>query len=330
MGAVLSEDAQAQVMALIGTEAMAPVKARFAANSAPVESSRVHALIPARHSLVEGVVWDSDALRLYATTVVDRALLSVEPGGTSTTVSAGFGSLLGGAYDPVRKRLWIASASVEATPKREPAFVGLIDLEPSRPGEARRIPAPAGLTATPGDVAVARDGTVYASDGLNGAVYRCRPGCAELEILLAPGTLFSAQGLALSSDQRLLYVADRRYGIAALERASGRLLQVLGDGSMMLDGIDGLSVRGRDLIATQTAYAPARIVRLRLSPNGLRVERLEVLERAHSEWGEVTLGTVAGDRLLYVADAQWDHYGDGGMPSRAMSRPTPIRSLRLK
>jgi hypothetical protein len=134
----------------------------------------------------------------------------------------------------------------------------------------------------------------------------------------------------LSPGQKLLYIADRRYGIAALERASGRLFQVGGDEGMMLDGIDGLALHGRDLIAIQTAYPPARIVRLRLSANGLRIERLDVLERAHPEWGEITLGTVAGDRLLYVADAQWDHYGDEGMPSRAMSKPTPIRSLRLR
>ncbi len=330
MGAVLSDSTQAQVEALVGAEAMAPIRARFGANSAPVAASRVHALIPARHSLVEGVIWDSGALRLYATTVVDRALLAVEPAGTRVAAAGGFGSLLGGAYDPVRKRLWIASASVETTPKREPPFVGLVAIDPGRPAEAMRVPAPAGVTATPGDVAIARDGTVYASDGLNGAVYRCPPGCTALEVLLAPGSLFSAQGMALSPDQSLLYIADRRYGLAALERASGRLLQVAGDEGVMLDGIDGLAVHGGDLIATQTAYPPARIVRLRLSANGLRVERLDVLERAHPEWGDVTLASVAGNRLLYVADAQWDHYGDEGAPSAALSRPTPVRSLPLR
>jgi sugar lactone lactonase YvrE len=330
MGAVLSEAAQAQVAALLGAEAMVPVAAQFTANSRPVATSRVYASIPARHGLVEGVVWDSGGHRLFATTVVDRALLAVEPGGTRVAASGGLGSLFGGAFDPVRNRLWIASSSVPETPKREPLFIGLLAADPDRPAAARRVPAPAGVTAAPGDVAIARDGTVYASDGLNGALYRCRPGCPALEILLAPGTLFSAQGLVLSPDQKLLYIADRRYGIAALERASGRLFQVGGDEDVMLDGIDGLALHGGDLIATQTAYPPARIVRLRLSPNGLRVERLEVLERAHPEWGEVTLATVAGDRLLYVADAQWDHYGEAGAQSAAMRKPTPIRSLPLR
>jgi hypothetical protein len=150
-------------------------------------------------------------------------------------------------------------------------------------------------------------------------------------VLLPAGTFFSAQGLALSKDQERLYVADRRYGIAALDRASGRVLQVAGDESMMLDGIDGLAARGNDLIGLQTAYPPARIVRLRLSGDGLRVERLDVLERAHPEWGEITLATVAGDRLLYVADAQWGRYGEGGVPVAGKpALPTPIRSLKLR
>jgi len=331
MGAVLSEAARAQAATLIGPEAMAPIAARFAANAAPLAASLLHASVPAGHELVEGIIWDSAARRLYATTVVGRALLAVGPGGTSVAAPAGPGSLFGAAYDPDRNWIWVATASVEQTPKVEFAFAGLTVFDPDRPLEPRRIPVPAGVTANPGDVAVARDGTAYASDGLNGAIYRCRPGCTRLEMLLPPGTFFSAQGLAISPDQKRLYIADRRYGLAVLERAGGRLSLVAGDDGTMLDGIDGLAAHGADLIAIQTAYPPARIVRLRLSADGLRVERLDVLERANPEWGEITLGTVAGDRFLYVADAQWERFGDAGVPVAGKpALPTPIRSLELR
>jgi sugar lactone lactonase YvrE len=329
MGTGLSDNAQAQVEALIGAEAMAPIAAIFDLNVKPVAASRVYAIIPAERDLVEGVVWDGR--RLYATTVVDRALLLVGDGGISVAASGGLGSLFGAAFDPARRRLWVASASVEETPKAEPAWVGLLSIDPDRPDRPVRIPAPAGVTATPGDVAVAKDGNVYASDGLNGAVYRCRPACQALETLLPPGTLFSAQGLALSSDQKWLYIADRRYGLAALERSSGRLFQVAGDEAMMLDGIDGLVMHRGDLIATQNAYAPQRIVRLRLSADGLRVRRLDVLENNHPDWKEITLATVAGRRLLYVANAHWSRYGAGGVEVKgAPALPTPIRSLELR
>ncbi len=327
LGAALNATSQGQLARVIGGEALAPISAQMAANATPVGTSEAYASIPVDHPLVEGLIWDERARRLYATSVVGRSLVALR-GGNTRAVATGFGSLLGGAYDPARRLIWIASAEIETTPRDRANFVGLVAIDPRRPGAARRIAAPAG--ATPGDIAVARDGTVYASDGLDGALYRCQPGCSALETLFAE-RMFSGQGLAFSPDQRLLYIADRRYGLAALDRASGRLLKVAAPDDVMLDGIDGLVADRGTLIATQTAYAPARIVRLHLSPDGLAVTRFELLERANPDWGEVTLATIVGDRLVYVGGAQWDHYGANGAPNvEAPPGPTAIRSLRLR
>jgi hypothetical protein len=328
-GAGLSPAARAQVAALVGAEPMQAVDARFEANLAPVGRSILHATVPTVHRLIEGLVWNSSARQLYATSVVDRRMVILAPRSAPALALHQLGSVFGAAFDPIRGRVWAASAMVDETPGTEPGLSGLLSFDPADPGKAVRVPAPEGVTL--GDVAVARDGIVYASDGLKGGVYRCRPGCTSLEILIRPGILFSAQGLAVSDDQRWLYVADRRYGVAAIERATGRIGQLAGGEDMMLDGIDGLVAHGTDLIATQTAYSPQRIIRLRLSPDGARVRRLEVLERANSEWGEVTLATVAGDRLLYVANAQWARFGEGGVvKGDAPLEPTAIRMLKLR
>jgi hypothetical protein len=325
MGAVPSRAELVQAGPLIGNAAIGQLAACFSANAEPLARSLPYATVPAEHRLVDGLLWDPERGRAFATTAVSGRLAAV---GDPRAASEPLGSLLGGAYDAARRRFWIASAARGLSPLDEAGFSGLVAVDPDDLGAAARIPAPPG--AAPADVAVARDGTVYASDGLNGAVYRCRPGCDALETWLAPGTLYSAQGLTVSADQRLLYVADRRYGLAAVERSSGRVFRVEAGPSVMLDGIDGLvSVQG-DLVATQTAFPPQRIVRLRLSPDGLRVVRLDVLERAHREWGEVTLAVVAGYRLIYVADAQWERWGPGGVPAGGRpAGPTPIRSLAL-
>jgi len=328
-GAGLSPAARAQVAALVGAAPMQPLDARFEANLTAIGGSVRHATIPTVHRLIEGLVWNPRDRQLYATSVVGRSMVVLAPRSTPPLALARAGSLFGAAFDPVRGRIWVASAVIDETPKGDEGFSGLLSFDPADPGKAARIPAPAGVT--PGDVAVARDGNVYASDGLKGGVYRCRPGCTSLETLVRPGTLFSAQGMAVSGDQKWLYVADRRYGIAAVERSSGRIFQVAGAADMMLDGIDGLVRHGGDLIATQTAYAPQRIVRLRLSRDGLRVTRLDVLEQANPEWGEVTLAVAAGDRLLYVAGAQWERFGEGGVvKGEAPLEPTSIRMLKLK
>jgi hypothetical protein len=60
------------------------------------------------------------------------------------------------------------------------------------------------------------------------------------------------------------------------------------------------------------------------------VTKLDVLERANPEWGEVTLAVGAGDRLLYVARAQWERFGEGGvLKGEAPLEPTSIRMLKL-
>jgi hypothetical protein len=326
MGAVLSRPAQAQLSDLIGTASAAPIRNQMAANGAPAGVSDLYAEVPALHRLIEGIVWDEARHQLYVTSVVDRALVRVG-GARAGAIKLDAGSLLGAAFDPRSRRLWITSALLDVTPPGGSSFAGLISLDPDAPDEPVRKGLPAG--GAPGDAAVASDGTVFASDGLNGAIYRCRPGCSSLETLIPPGKLFSAQGLALSPDQRLLYIADRRYGLAALERKTGQLKRVTAPDNVMLDGIDGLIVYHGDLIATQTAYPPTRIIRLRLAGDGTSVRSLEVLERENPDWGEVTLMTLVGDRLVYVADAQWRKFESNSSPVAEPLAATPLRVIRL-
>lgn len=328
-GAGLSAASRAQVAAVIGAEEMARLNPRFDENMMPLARSDPFSEVPVEHGLIEGIALDDRSDEYFVTGVTGRHLVVFFPNGSRWLDPGEAGSLLGAAFDPTSRRVWIASAVLDVTPKVGATFSGLLAVDPADPARSARVEAPRGVTL--GDVALAGDGTVYASDGLKGAVYACRPGCSKLEPVVAPGRLFSAQGMAVSADQKWLYVADRRYGMAAVDRSSGRLVQVSGRPDMMLDGIDGLVRHGRDLVATQTAYAPQRIVRLRLSRDGLRVTRLDVLERANPEWGEVTLAAVAGNRLLYVADAQWERFGEGGaVKGEAPLKPTPIRMLKLK
>src|SRR5205085_2779191 len=90
---------------------------------------------------------------------------------------------------------------------------GLIAVDLATLRRVRRLAAPA--DGTPADIAVAADGTVYASDPNSGAIYRARATDTALTVLVPPGRLRSPQGLVPSADGRRLYVADaqwERYG----------------------------------------------------------------------------------------------------------------------
>jgi DNA-binding beta-propeller fold protein YncE len=326
MGATLSPASRARVAALVGDAPIAALASAFDANAAPVGESAPYAEIGTDQRLIEGLIWDPHTWHLYATSVVDRRLLDVRPDGAHILLEGALGSLFGGAYGS--GRLWISAAMIEQTPAG-PGFAGLLAVDPANPSAAQRIPAPAG--ATPGDVAVAPDGTVYLSDGQNGAVYHCPPGCTLLETWLPAGTFRSAQGMAVSADGRLLYVADYLYGLAAVDRASGHVFRMNAPPDMMLDGIDGL-IRDHDsLIAIQNGAPPLRIVQLSLSADGLGITSLRIVERADPAWGEPSLGAVIGDRLVYVSNPQWDRYGaHGEVTGDGPVRPTQIREVQLR
>jgi sugar lactone lactonase YvrE len=284
--------------------------------------------VPAERRLIEGIARDRPSGRLFVTTVVGRELLVLEQGAWRAVAGLDAGSLFGMAADAARRRLWIASGSLEQTPSPETAFRGLIALDLDSLQEIERISL-AG-PGSPGDLTLAGDGTVYASDPISGALYRARTGDRALAVLVPPGRLRSPQGLALSPDESRLYVADYAYGIGVVDLATGRITRLAGRGAAMLDGVDGLLADRDALIVIQNGTNPRRIARLSLGAGCDEVTGVEILERANPAWGEPTLGVIDGGELLYVADAQWERYGPAGaIVGEGPTRPTSIRALAL-
>jgi hypothetical protein len=306
---------------------MAALRIRFESNRARVEASRLLVSVPAEYRLVEGLAWDARRSRLFAATVVDRALLVGEPLGWVIVEGVDGGSLFGLAIDERRQLLWIGSGRVDQTPQPQTAFRGLIALDLNSLVVAHRIPAPG--AGSPADIAVGPDGTIYASDPASGAVYRARPEDTALSILVPAGRLGNPQGIVPTPDGRGLYVSDYERGIAIVSLADGSITRLTSDAATMLDGIDGLVAWRGGLIAIQNGVNPRRILHLTLSRDGNRITGARVLESNNAQWGEPTLGVVRGAEFLYVADAQWERYGPGGAArGEGPARPTPIRLLR--
>lgn len=306
---------------------MTSLRQRFGANAARVQASRLFESIPNSHRLVEGIAWDARTARLFAATVASRALLIREARGWRAIEGLEAGSLFGLAIDNRRRLLWAASGVVEQTPNPEGAFRGLIavDLNTLRP--VRRLAVPG--EGSPADIAVAADGTVYASDPNSGAIYKAGPVDTALAILVPPGRLRSPQGLVPATDGRRLYVSDYGYGLAGVDLRDGSVARLESDAGTMLDGIDGLYPWRGGLIAIQNGTSPRRILWLGLSPDGGRIASVRVLESNHADWGEPTLGFVRRGDFLYVADAQWERYGEGGaVQGEWPVRATAIRLLR--
>ncbi len=326
-GHVFGARAQAQIPELIGAAHAEAARALLIRAPEVLAASTIADEVEAEAGLIEGLFVLPTGRIMMVSSVSRRSVFIKLPGlvwAETPLPSANAVSGLAMAADG--KTFWIASANIAGAPDDPERFTGLIGLK----GFARdslHIPAPAGVAVS--DLTVGPDGTVYASDPIGGGIYQTRPGARTLETLIAPGTLRSPQGLAVSADGTRLYVSDYRYGLAVIDLASGSVKRLASDVPVALDGIDGLWRYGSELIAVQNGTAPMRIVGLRLSPEGTRITARRVLEQAHPEWTEPLGGSIALGTLYYVGNGQWERFDKGAPKPDAPPLPTQIRRLPL-
>jgi DNA-binding beta-propeller fold protein YncE len=306
----------------LGAPAGDPLLVALIANGAPVEPGSVAATVPAAMRLIEGVAYDDRSRTAYLSSVVGRTIYRVA--GTTPVVllrlTPDLGSPMAIAIDTRHRTLW-AGLDPKAPGAPASSKGGLLEL--SFDGRTHRfVTAPKDVAI--GDVMVAPDGTAYAGDGRSGAVYRCRPGCAALETVLAPGVLRSAQGMLLSPDGRKLYVADYAYGVAIIDLATGTAKPLRTAPGVAIDGLDGLAWRGGRIVAVQNGWQPARLIAIELDAAGERAVAARVLARSGALSNPTQVAATKNGALLVVANAQWDLYEKASEPGAVIQQPTTL------
>jgi poly(3-hydroxybutyrate) depolymerase/sugar lactone lactonase YvrE len=295
--------------------AFAAARARHAERSRPVGASAVAFRLAERDLIPEGIAWDPGTRRFLLGSINKGKIVQVdERGRASTFVPRGrlpLPVVLGLKVDPARRAVWAATVSTVA---RDPVpgrgRSALVEIDADR-GTVRRVIA-AGDSANPrffNDVAVTRAGDVYVSDTEAGGVWLLRAGSAgaggpadTLEPVGRMGERAFANGIALSPDERLLYVADGM-GLAVIDRATGAAAAMPAPPRTALAGTDGLTADAHGLIAVQNFAGMARVVRLRLSADGRAVTALEVLEHATPHLAMPTTGTLADGGYWFIANS---------------------------
>lgn len=218
---------------------------------------------------------------------------------------APIGGLFGMAADPQRGRLWIAETFGAGVPGQSgPRRTGILEVDLRSGRVLGRHAAPQDdRERWIGDVAVGRDGSVYASDSKGGGLFRLVPGAIALR-LAAQLPLKSPQGLVESRDGAAILLADYASGLHRIDLATGADTPLAGDAAY-LRGIDGLERDGDWLVATYNGGAPNRVLRIHLAPGERAADRMETLAQDPQKIDDLSLGTVVGKRFMFVAHSQW-------------------------
>ncbi|HEV8598225.1 MAG TPA: hypothetical protein VGQ69_02585 [Gemmatimonadales bacterium] len=337
MGQSADLAADSDFAVLRSAPALQAVAARLAANAEPLIRSTVAATLPEADFFAEGISHDPGPGVWYVGSVRHRKVSRIDRAGRAIDfireAQDSLWAVLGVRADPEHATLWVTTAAVPqmagyAAADSGRSAVVAFDLETGRLKARYLLPASAAGHLL-GDLVVAPNSDVYATDSRDPAIWRIPRGGTRAEEFLRDPLFRSLQGPTLDPSGRTLYVADYSHGILAVDLATRkpRLLEVPPRTTAL--GIDGLSWYAGTLIGVQNGVTPPRVVRLRLHPAGDRILAIDVLDRHVPLAREATIGTVWGDRYFYVANSQWEQYDDAGrlLPG---ARLEPLRILELR
>jgi len=142
-----------------------------------------------------------------------------------------------------------------------------------------------------GDLAIAPDGTLYATDSIGGGLYRLRPGADHIDTLAEPGAFGSPQTPLVMDAGRTLWIADYPRGILSFDLARRTIRPVPKPRDLAASGIHGMALAPGGLIAIQ---------------NGTCITGWRVLEQASKLMGEPNHGIVAKGAFYFIGNSGWE------------------------
>ncbi len=336
MGLALHPEKDADFDAIKDSAEFRNILRKFESNKQPVIHSTTAFTIHEKGLVTEGLAYDPVGECFFVSSIHKRKILRVSKSGEVTTMAAeqdGLWSVLGMKVDPARRLLWVTSTAFPQMidfKKQEDGSSAVLkfDLKTSKLLKRYVVPGASKPHAL-GDLTIKSNGDVFATDSVTPAVYVIHPGKDEMERFLENDSFVSPQGLAFSNDERHLFMADYSTGLFDIDVTTKRVEHLPPLAGATLLGIDGLYFYNGSLIGVQNGVAPQRVVRLRLTSDLKRVERLEVLEANNPLFDEPTLGAVVKDNFYFIANSQWGLVDEKGQLGPAEKLVDPI-ILKIK
>ena len=323
-GLVISPDREPAFSDYKSDLRFAALTQQFQNNNEPLGQASVRASLPDKEFIPEGIAVDGESSDLYLGSIRQQKIIVIDQlqqtrrfadSGSSALLSA-FGMRL----DKPRQRLLVATSGVReaaeiSSQKLGRAGILSFDLKTGKQLGQWWLPDdPDGHVL--GDLVVTAAGIVFTSDSIGGGIYQLHTGSGRFSSLVQPGRFVSPQGVALTKDEKGLYIAAYRGGLYYLDIESKRLDEI-DYSATTTHGIDGLYRSGGSLIAIQNGQRPHRVVQFKLSESGRGIIGHQVLASNLEQFDEPTLGALDKDKFHYIANSHWPAFDAEGNLSDA-------------
>jgi len=302
----------------------AELSKKIAAVKTPLVRSQTAFIIPEPELIPEGITYDPKRRIFYLGSFKSK-IISIDAAGRKRDFKVsgqdGLTSVLGMKVDVRRRLLWVCNSTRDGV-----GFVHKYNLN------SGRLIKKYTLDNKPeshllNDITFNRRGDVYITDSLGAAVYEIPANTDELQILVKLEQGIYPNGIALSRNEKRLFVAAFT-GISLIDIGTKTQTELAQDENIALTGADGLYLYGNSLIAIQNANpSPDRIIRLFLNADGNKVEKARVIESNHPLYVIPTTGAIVGDNFFYIANTHLDSVGADGKisPSSKLRNPILLR-----
>ena len=291
------------------------------------QNARLAYVVPEGDLVPEGIAWSQMTHKFYLGSVKRKIVALAEDGSVQDFVrpgSDGLGVVLGLRVDDQRGELWAVSESIG--PKPSDLVVGVFRYKLSDGSLIHAYRIESAKPEMLNDLAVAKDGSVYVTATIPGALYRINGNSNQVEKFLPDGSLPDPNGITLDPDEKSLFVAGW-YGISRVN-LKNKKIDLLEKPNNIADGcIDGLYWFGKsDLIGVQNCNDdPGRILDFHLMFES-KIEKVTVLESYNPMFDGVTTAAITGDQLYFMANTQLHKLDKEGKPAGAFDA---LKILRL-
>ncbi|MET0282397.1 MAG: hypothetical protein ABW278_14920 [Steroidobacteraceae bacterium] len=234
----------------------------------------------------------------------------------------GLRAVFGVLVDEASSRLWVCSVAnpfVRTPAPAAPSEVVAFDLKSGKLAGRWPFPAPGG---TCNDIAIARDGSAYATDTPNGRILRLAKGAAALEVVASDERLKGIDGIAFAADGAMYInnVQQQELWRVQLVAGSAATLTRL-NATRKMEGPDGLRPIGGNRFL-QAEGTGGRITLVTIEGDTARIDSLR--EGLDSSPGVTLIGdtvyAVEG-KIQYLFSP--DFRGKDPGPFRAIAIPLP-------
>ena len=307
----------------------------------PVRNSSLYLTIPDATFIPEGITYHADDKTFYVGSFAQNKIIQVQKDVPATELVArgqdGLGGVLGLKADAKKQELWVCQ-NTDVGPEAGKGGVYKYSLATGKILKKYVLPAPApGQINTFNDIALTQDGTAFVTNSTTGAVYQITPQQDSLVRIPEISRTIYPNGLALSPDERYLYVASFG-GILVYDRAVKILTKLETNNQRRTGGIDGLyfyTQNGQDyLIGIQNAFtvhgaSAERIIKITLDTTLKTMIDFTILESLNPQFNAPTTGVIVGDDFYYIANSQVQKVKPGGKIEGSVV-PSKIFKISLK